>query len=219
MQDSLVVVVAGGVSLRPDVASLIPTDARVLAADAGVAHARALGLHVTAVIGDFDSASSAEVDRAVAAGARIERHPTDKDETDLELTLDAALELEPSSIVVLADAGGRLDHVLSALLLLAAAKYVDVEIDAQIGAAFVHVIRDERALQGRPGDLVSLLALHGLAEGVRTEGLAYPLVGETLEPGSSRGVSNVFVGSDAGVQVERGVVLAVRPGLEAGAAL
>ena len=45
---------------------------------------------------------------------------------------------------------------------------------------------------GEPGELVSLLAVNGPAEGVTTEGLAYPLRGETLEPGSTRGVSNVF---------------------------
>jgi len=47
---------------------------------------------------------------------------------------------------------------------------------------------------------------------VRTEGLAYPLEGETLQPGSSRGVSNVFVSATARISLERGVLLAVRPG-------
>ena len=54
--------------------------------------------------------------------------------------------------------------------------------------------------------------LHGPADGIRTEGLAYPLDGETLEPGSTRGVSNVFVGETAYVSVKRGVLLAVFPG-------
>jgi thiamine pyrophosphokinase len=50
---------------------------------------------------------------------------------------------------------------------------------------------------------------------VRTEGLKYPLADETLEPGSSRGVSNVFVEPAARITVERGVLLAVRPGTSA----
>ena len=54
--------------------------------------------------------------------------------------------------------------------------------------------------------------MNGPAVGVTTEGLAYPLHGETLGPGSSRGVSNVFAGETARISVERGVVLAVRPG-------
>jgi thiamine pyrophosphokinase len=218
VEDSVVVVVAGGAPLRPDVAALVPDDARVLAADGGLEHARALRLHVDAIIGDLDSASPADVEEAVAAGARVERHPTAKDATDLELALDAALGLDPARVLVLADDGGRLDHLLSALLLLGSGKYAAVGLDAQVGGALVHVVRDERALRGEPGELVSLLALHGPAEGVSTEGLEYPLAGETLEPGSSRGVSNVFVGSKARVRVEHGVLLALQPGSTSGGA-
>ena len=63
-------------------------------------------------------------------------------------------------------------------------------------------------------EALSLLALHGPAEGVVTEGLLYPLRGETLLPGSSRGVSNVFAATEARVAVGRGVLLALRPGPE-----
>jgi thiamine pyrophosphokinase len=76
----------------------------------------------------------------------------------------------------------------------------------------VHVVRRERVLAGVRGELVTLMAVNGPAVGVRTEGLAYPLRGETLEPGSSRGVSNVFEQAAAKVSVEHGVLLAVRPG-------
>ena len=118
-----------------------------------------------------------------------------------EGTLDAAL--------------GRLDHLLSSLELLGSSRYAHVELDAQLGAARVHVIRRTRTLAGTPGELLSLHALHGAATGVTTEGLEYPLACETLEPGSSRGVSNVFAAPEARVALESGVLLAVRPGVEA----
>lgn len=214
MQEDVVVVVAGGGPLRPDVGGIVPEGARVLAADGGVAHALALGLRVEAVVGDLDSAAQADVDEATAAGARIDRHPVTKDATDLELALEEAVALDPERVVVLADGGGRLDHLLSVLLLLGSARIAGPRLDAQVGRALVHVIRDERALVGEPGELVSLLALHGPAKGVRTEGLFYPLAGETLEPGSSRGVSNVFAAARARVRLEEGVLLAIRPGAE-----
>jgi thiamine pyrophosphokinase len=118
---------------------------------------------------------------------------------------------------VLLDGGGRLDHLLSALLLVGAERYAGVQLDAQVGDALVHVVRAARELHGAPGETLTLLALHGPAEGVTTEGLMYPLRGETLEPGSSRGVSNVFVDEDAHVQIRDGVLLVIRPGLEASA--
>jgi thiamine pyrophosphokinase len=212
VSDELVVVVAGGGPLSPRAAEAVPRGAVVIAADDGLEQAQALGLEVAVAVGDFDSASPEAVARAEAAGTGIERHPTDKDATDLELALDAASRLRPSRILVLAPRGGRLDHELAALLALASVRYTGSQIDALVGEAHVHVVRETRVLVGEAGELVSLLAVKGPAEGVTTDGLVYPLRGETLEPGSTRGVSNVFATESARVDVARGVVLAIRPG-------
>lgn len=214
MSEKLVVVVAGGLPPRPEAALGIPPGTPVVAADGGLEYARSLGLDVTLAVGDFDSATADTVSAAEAAGTRVERHPAAKDVTDLELALEAALGFSPERILVLAGGGGRLDHLAAELLLLASPRWTGVELDAEVGRALVHVVRSERVVTGWPGELVTLLALHGPAHGVRTEGLEYPLRGETLEPGSTRGVSNVLVASQARISLERGVLLAVRPGNE-----
>ena len=185
----------------------LPVGATVIAADGGAELARMLGLSVDLVVGDMDSISAG----TLAGIERVERHAAEKDATDLELALVAALRFEPERVLVLGGGGGRLDHLFGGLLLLAAEAYAGVRVDAQFGAAAVHVIRGERTLHGEPGELISLLAMHGRARGVVTDGLVYALRGETLEPGSSRGVSNVFAASEARVALEGGVLLAVRP--------
>lgn len=205
-------VVSGGDPPAPGCAHAVPLGAPVITADRGLEHALALGLEVAVAVGDFDSASPKAVAVAEAAGVRIERHPVEKDATDLELALDIALEMSPLRILVLASRGGRLDHELATLLLLGSERYATAEIDANIGEAQVHVVRGRRAIRGEPGDLVTVLAVNGPAIGVTTEGLAYPLRGETLEPGSSRGVSNVFESEAARISVDDGVLLAIRPG-------
>jgi thiamine pyrophosphokinase len=214
VSEEVVVVVSGGEppDSRTALAVSVLAGTPVVAADRGLEHALALGLEVTVAIGDFDSASPESVAVAEAAGVRIERHPHEKDATDLELALDAAADMSPSRILVIGSGGGRLDHALSTLLLLGAERYAGVQIDARIDEAQVHVIRGDRVLDGVPGELVSLLALHGPAEGVTTEGLAYPLREEMLEAGSSRGVSNSFVAETARISLLRGVLLAIRPG-------
>jgi thiamine pyrophosphokinase len=179
----------------------------VIAASFNAELAKALGLRVDLAVGDFDSVSA----EALASAAQVERHPPDKDATDLELALAAALRLGPERILVLGGAAGRLDHLLGELLLLAGDAYAGVQVDAQLGAAAVHVIRRERKLRGDVGELISLFAVHGPAAGVVTDGLVYPLRGQTLEPGSTLGVSNVFAAPEAHVRLERGVLLAVRP--------
>jgi thiamine pyrophosphokinase len=202
-----VVVLAGGSPPTARAAEEIPAGAPVIAADRGADHALALGLAVELAIGDFDSATP----EAIGAAARVERHPVDKDATDLELALRAALAFRPRRILVVGGIEGRLDHLLGELLVLGAEELAGIEVDALLGDARVHVVRDERVLDGDVGDLISLFALNGPAMGIETEGLAYPLRGETLVPGSSRGLSNVFAAAEARITVERGVLLAVRP--------
>jgi thiamine pyrophosphokinase len=207
----VVVVVSGGEPPDPRAALAVPLGTPVVAADRGLEHALALGLEVALAVGDFDSASPEAVTVAEAAQTRVERHPRDKDATDLELALDAAAAMNPARILVLAGEGGRLDHHLSTLLLLASARYARAQVDALIGLTWVHVVRGARALEGTPGELLSLLAVGAPAKGVTTEGLTYPLRGETLETGSSRGISNVFESDSAYISVKNGVLLAIRP--------
>lgn len=207
MTEPDVVVVASG----PGPAVAVPGAATVVAADGGLDRAAALGLDADVVIGDLDSVSPQALAAAEAAGARIVRHPETKDATDLELALDEAIALRASRVLVVASHEGRLDHLLGSLLLLGAARYAGLELDALVGKALVHVVRGRRTLTGAPGELVSLLAVGGAASGVVTDGLEYPLDGETLEPGSSRGISNTFTAGQATVTVERGTLLVVRP--------
>lgn len=203
---------AGGPTPAASALAALPLDARAIAADQGAEHALAAGVRLELAVGDFDSLSPATLQELERAGVRIERHPAAKDATDLELALEAALALRPERILVVGGVGGRLDHLLGELSLLASDAFADVEVDALLGDAAVAVVRGARTLTGRIGELVSLLPVHGPAVGVVSEGLEYPLRGETLEPGSTRGVSNVFSAREARVVLERGVLLAVRPG-------
>jgi thiamine pyrophosphokinase len=208
MTRTAIVVCAGGPARAalPDV----PDDALVIAADAGILEAERLGLHVDLLIGDLDSAPADAVARAV----RVERHPVDKDASDLELAVAAAVAADARRIVVVGGDGGRLDHLLGNAFLLASDRWADVEIDAVLGDARIWIVRDERTIDGKVGELVSLYAVGGPATGVTTEGLRWALTDGELVPGSSLGLSNELVAPSATVRVRGGVVLAIRPGLD-----
>jgi thiamine pyrophosphokinase len=209
-------VFAGGDSPRADVLDGLPPPDVVVAADSGLHHALALGVPVDVVVGDFDSADAVAVDAAVVAGAALVAHASAKDATDLELAVDAARDAACDRIVVVGGHGGRLDHFVANLLLLGSERFADVEVEARVGNARVYVVRTRLELTGRPGHLCTLLPIGGAAIGVRTEGLRFPLDHETLEPGSTRGVSNEFRGTDASVSLDRGALLAILPQPEEG---
>jgi len=208
---STAIVFAGGDPPSHDALSGLPAPDLVVAADSGLDHARALGITVDAVIGDLDSVDPAVLKSAIAAGAVVERHPAAKNATDLELALFAARDRGAHEIVVIGGYGGRLDHFLGNVLLLASPELSDVRVRALTGNAEVTVVRDHATLSGTPGALCSLLPVGGAAEGVRTDGLRFPLRGETLFPGTTRGVSNEFDATTATVTLEHGVLLAVLP--------
>jgi thiamine pyrophosphokinase len=207
------IVLAGGDPVEPQLRTLLPDDAVVIAADSGVHQAELLGLRVDYVVGDLDSADPAAVERARVAGAVIERHPVDKDATDLELAFDVARDRGASQISVVGGAGGRLDHFLANVALLASSRFADLEIDARIGDAYLTVAQGGRAplaISGAAGSLVTLLPVGGDACGITTTGLQYPLHGATLRPGTSRGVSNLLTAARGSVVLEQGTLLVVQ---------
>ena len=202
-------VFAGGDRPPPEALGGLPPPDVVIAADSGLDHATALGFAVDVIVGDLDSADPAAVDAAIAAGTVVERHPEAKDATDLELALLAARTRGCERVVVVGGHGGRLDHFLANALLLASPELADLQVEARFGDARVFVVRSDQELQGAVGNLCTLLPLGGPAAGVRTEGLRFPLCRETLEPGSTRGVSNEFLVPVARVSLDDGVLLAI----------
>jgi thiamine pyrophosphokinase len=207
------IVLAGGDPVEPRLRTLLPDDAVVIAADSGLHQAEILELHVDYVVGDFDSADPDAVDRARAAGAVVERHPAEKDAPDLELAFEMARDRGAQEITVVGGAGGRLDHFLANVALLASPRYADLEVDARLGDAYVVVVQGGRPptdLSGSAGSLVTLIPSGGDASGITTTGLQYPLSGATLRPGTSRGVSNVLVGERASVGLQQGTLLVIQ---------
>ena len=204
-----VVVVAGGDPPTDAEIARLPSDAVVIAADSGLDHALAASLTVAIAVGDMDSVSPEALLAAEQTGTRIQRHPADKDQTDLELALELATRLA-DRIIVIGAAGGRLDHLIGNLTTLASPQWSGVNIEAWLGNAQAFVIHGHRTLQAEPGTTISLFALGGPAR-VTTTGLAWPLNDEVLEPLTSRGVSNRATTSSPQLSVHEGVVLAVIP--------
>jgi thiamine pyrophosphokinase len=206
-------IVIGGDPPDPGVLHHLPRGAFVIAADSGLDHAAALGLAVDLVVGDLDSVSKEALALARRAGVTVEEHPPAKDETDLELALGAAEARGAQRVVVVGGDAGRLDHLLASALGLAPPAARGLAVEAWLGPAWVAAVHGpgQVEMEGRPGELVTLLAVGGRAEGVRTEGLRYPLREEPLLPGSSRGVSNEVLSTSAVVSLSAGTLLVIRP--------
>ncbi len=187
--------------------ALLRDDDFIIAADGGTRHALALGLTPNVVIGDLDSISKEERRKIDAAGVEVIKFPADKKETDLELAIDHAMSLHPDQILILAALGGRMDQTLANIALLSNLQLATCNIKLTDGVEEIFFCRDQAKVEGRSGDIVSLIPWQGEVRGVFTENLKWHLHYETLNPEKTRGISNEMTADTASVSIKSGLLL------------
>ena len=162
---------------------------RVIAADAGMAHAGPLGLVPELWVGDFDSVPDTLSDRLAAVPRRA--FPFEKDKTDGELAIEAALEQGATSLLLVGAFGGRRsDH-----------EFLHLAIAMRLAAASLAVVLTSGPQEGHPlhhgsqffdygdGTLFSILGFTALS-GLTITGAKWPLDAVRVEFGSSLTISN-----------------------------
>jgi thiamine pyrophosphokinase len=212
------IVVAGG-HAAPEDAALLQGNPLLIAADSGAGWLASGGSLPDLVIGDMDSIEPSLLERLAAQGVAVERHPSVKEASDVELAVGRAVADGAAEVVILGGLGGeRLDHELANLLLLLDPRWSATELRLVRGGTTVRGLHAGNTLQleGAPGDLVTLLPLGADATGATTVGLRYPLLGEALQVGRTRGLSNEVAEAPASVSLEGGTLLVVETRKEPG---
>lgn len=204
-----VIFVNGVVENHAWIETFINPDDFLIAVDGGYRHMKTVGLTPHLLIGDLDSVDGEDVKRLAAMGVEICKYPPEKDETDLEIAFATAQQRGFQTLRVIGAFGGRMDHWLANLFGLTHPAYAHMDICYEADQQSAFLIRTEGVIDGRPGDLLSLIPMGGTVSGIQTEGLKYPLRGETLYAHLSRGVSNELVGRLARVRIESGLLLCI----------
>ena len=189
--------------------AFIHKDDYIICADGGTRHALALDLEPDLVIGDMDSAEKEQLQKLQEAEVSIELFPHDKNETDLELAINRAIELNPKRITIVAALGGRLDQTIANISLLTDLRLSQFDVRLDDGVEEVFLCRDQVQVDGRSGDLVSLIPWGGAAAEVQTMNLKWALNKETLYPERTRGISNEMFGESASISIGSGLLLIV----------
>jgi thiamine pyrophosphokinase len=187
---------------------LLPDDF-ILCADGGTRHALSLGIRPNLVIGDMDSIEEGQLQHLQDDGVEIELYPRDKNETDLELALNKAVENNPQEIIIAAALGGRMDQTLANIALLTSLQLSTLNIRLDDGVEEIFLCREQARVDGRSGDLVSLIPWGGPVHGVQTKNLKWPLHHETLFPDKTRGISNEMISDAASIQIQSGLLLII----------
>ena len=184
----------------------------VVAADGGARLAASLGFAIDRWVGDGDSLGTDGIEALRRAGVAVALARPDKDESDTELAVIAAVDAGAEEIVVVGGLGGvRFDHALANVALLAHPALAGRRAALVAPEARITLLTGPARgqLAGRAGDLVSLIPFGAAALAVETDGLRFPLHGDTLEAGPARGLSNVRLAEVASVSLRSGRLLIV----------
>jgi len=213
MKDPLCLIMLGGEAPGPlaaqALAALLEEHLYVVAADCGAEHLFQLGLMPQLVVGDGDSLCPETRQACFEAGVEFMILPREKNFTDGEAALSAALEAGYRNLAVFGAFGGRPDHLLGNLLLpLAYRDKWDNCIFYGEGFTACYCFGDH-TLKGRPGDTVSLVALAPTVENINLHGFCYPLHDHQTVMGSSRCLSNQLKEVTGRITFNSGVMLVI----------
>lgn len=180
----------------------VPDGALIIAADAGIKNARECGLEPDIVVGDFDSLGY------LPDARELVKLPVEKDQTDMAEAVDIGLERGCEEFRLYGASGGRLDHTLANIQLIAHLSAIGKRGFIYGNGFFLTAITsDSIRINGTVGSTLSVFSLTDRSEGVTLRGLKYPLENHTLLNTAALGVSNEFISESAEIFVGNGTLL------------
>lgn len=182
----------------------------IIAADRGLEAADALNLKVNLLVGDFDSVKKEVLEKYSDVETR--KFPEEKDDTDTEIALRAALEYKPESgpfhIEIIGGFGSRMDHVLTNLNILKIG--VDAGVDVRLYDKYNCIYLRNKPfairVEHRYGDFVSFVPYTDSVV-MSLAGFKYPLALQEIKKGDSLLQSNVITGRDGIVDIQKGILV------------
>ena len=182
------------------------SDSLIICADGGIKHANVLGITPDVWMGDGDS--------LYGYGVEVkERYtfPVRKDNTDMDLAMEFALEKGSRDITVIGGIGGRRDHEFSHFCLLkkllengAKGRFIDEKNEISM---------EDKSFTVYPNDkkYISFFPFGGDVTNFSVKGLRYEAEGMNLSCSRVQASSNCFDGEDeAHITFDSGYVLVIR---------
>ncbi len=177
----------------------------VIACDAGYIHAQRADIVPDVIIGDFDSYLG-----DLPGGVEIIRTKPEKDDTDTMMALKLAIRRGYRRIMLVGALGGRIDHMLANISLIAFAATKGADLQIVDGHHQIFAVRDgKRRVPRSSWRNLSVFAFDTECTDVTLRGVKYPLEGAVLTNTFALGVSNEFTEDIAEISVESGILIVV----------
>ncbi|MDO8480539.1 MAG: thiamine diphosphokinase [Nanoarchaeota archaeon] len=172
----------------------------IIAADGGANTCRKQGIVPDYIVGDFDSAKPETLEFFKKKSTILQ--DSDQNSTDLQKALKLAAKLKATNILVFGAIGNNLDHTMSNVLSLnTKCAMLDERHE-------IYVVEKKIAVSGKPGDIVSIIALTDVA-GMTYAGLHWP-VKHLNVPAGWNGSRNRLEKKKAVITLKRGKIAVMK---------
>lgn len=207
--------VAGGPkSYIPNLLTYDRDDVFWIGVDRGAYYLLEVGIIPDLAIGDFDSLTENEWSLIEKQVPNIQRYHPEKDETDMELAFNWAIEQQPSIVKVFGATGGRLDHFMANAFMLVnyrlkhkrvAFELIDIQNTFSVFLPGIYRLKKTARKK-----YVSFIPMSSYVKGLTLEGFKYPLINKTVPQGSSLCLSNELIQQIGTFSFEKGILMMIR---------
>lgn len=182
-----------------------------IGADRGALYLAEQGITIDVALGDFDSVTKQELSIIEKQTKFFDKHPSMKNQTDLEIAIDTGLEKEANQFFLFGVTGGRLDHELMNIQLLYPL--------LQKGKRAIIIDKGNRMEMFEPGSYsvayegysyLSFLAFTPEVTGLTLTGFLYPLEDKMIHWGSSLCISNELSQKKGTFSFCKGILILVK---------
>lgn len=182
--------------------------------DRGVYTLLQKGLPPFIAIGDFDSVSGDELSEIENKITELQKFKREKDETDMELALNWALEQNPERVRIFGASGGRLDHFLANVQLLIrpvlAGIKTEISLIDRYNVMYVKGPGTYQIARCNNKKYISFIPVTPHIYGLTLEGFKYPLKHCHISLGSTLCISNELIRDNGTFSFSKGILIMVR---------
>jgi len=187
------------------------SDSFIVCCDAGMKHALKLGITPDIIVGDFDSVNKETFEFFEKSDVKIKKFPCKKDETDMALGIEEAIDNGCDELVIAGGIGSRMDHTVANMQLLYNLNKRGIKAIIVNENNEIQLISNKITLNGRTGDVVSLIPMTEKVTGVTTDGLEYPLNNAEISFGDKvMAVSNAMAKDNAEISIKSGLLYVLK---------
>lgn len=178
--------------------------------DGASEYMKSFGIIPDLIVGDLDSMHKDTKKYFQKMEVEFLEFNPKKNKTDTEIAVDIAVEKKFEEVIFYGALGRRIDHTLGNLGMLYYSHKKGLKASIKDEKNQIWICESELKISGEVGDLLSVIPYKNDLIGITLQGLEYPLEDFTMECGSSRGISNVFLKDEASVKLKRGIALVIK---------